>query len=775
MLLQLESTSKNSLALSLAGLFLNFVLVGAAIAQTDREIPPKPPQKATMVVKGAAPESGIFGHVFSELFDKRIDFESRVLNGVLTARVAAEHGRVLFEYTEVKTPIPWSPDTFEWVPSLRIDGKDYVALTPEQIPALRAIAESPEGSLLRHLGLYLVYQAPSADLTSERRGLEIPYQALQSMYATLGIQEFSPDMAVLPKPGEVGALSYSEDPSQSQWMRVPENCVQSKCKYISTPDYQLSAVGGFVNKNVSPLIVFSHNFHMRPPDEQSAKAKTHTDSAKQKPAAGGEDGGQVDDCFGACGGGCSGCYWTHEWIQVDNFENASYTCAGGNSANCAPDDHCCGNNLQRTATMNGLANNIAHCKVTPGAIAHDILCRGPNGALDPLCIAGIEIGADCALALITPWPETTFSYVGPYSGGTIDDLGPSKECCTTRDCALWCEPSGSCTGDSNICPPGSTPFCNTDGGPWQCAGLCPQPAPVCAGGSTPACLPSGAWGSCPVQANCPQPAPVCWNGSAPACAQIYPGEGTWQACPPAPPEWGCPNPAPTCYNGRPVCNLDHTWECASIPPVCQLPAPVCYDGSSPACLENGAWNACPPPPPPPPTGCQQPAPVCYDGSSPACTDGSNWDACPPPPPPPPTGCPEPAPVCYDGSSPGCTDGINWDACPPPPPPPPTGCQDPAPVCDDGSSPGCTDGNWDACPAPPPPPPPPDGCQGSAPVCEDGSSPGCSNGSWDSCPSYTGDRARRVVVINPRPGARATVLPARPQPKKSGETQKRNRE
>jgi hypothetical protein len=161
-------------------------------------------------------------------------------------------GEVLVDYREFAGPpvvIRAADGTrieLQRSPELRVKGLLYGPSTPEQMLALRSLAESMEGELIRRVGVELVAAAPGRELTDLRRGLEIATQAL--------------------------------------WGYFPADAPRAP---VLTADYEVGAAGYVVLTQPEDLVL----------------SVNHTKGHDVKAL---HDDNQVGGCFGRCGSGCTG-------------------------------------------------------------------------------------------------------------------------------------------------------------------------------------------------------------------------------------------------------------------------------------------------------------------------------------------------------------------------------------------------------------------------------------------------------------------------------------
>ena len=211
------------------------VVVGlAAVVAACAELPPEP--SPGLQITSSDPERGIAGTVAAESGDPFLRFESRVTDGVLTTVITDRDGAPVMQYTENG-----------------IDRPDLIALTSPYTTygdelfeaALEDVAVSPSGPLLRDLAYGIGVAAPAEELVRERRGLRVPFQAMQFMVGDL--PETQIDDAEVHANGEV-----------------------------------------FTVKGLDRRLILTENWYEPPPE--GPDGARHSDS---------------EQCFGRCGGGCN--------------------------------------------------------------------------------------------------------------------------------------------------------------------------------------------------------------------------------------------------------------------------------------------------------------------------------------------------------------------------------------------------------------------------------------------------------------------------------------
>jgi hypothetical protein len=394
---------------------------------------------------------GIAGSVTDKVSGATLLFESKRQGDALDARIWNHAGTTQIEYVEAERALVTDPSTgaqsYEPVPALRFGGVDFKELKGPLAEAMGRFANSIEGGLLRKLALYIVEYTPGEDIETERRGLEVPYQAMQTLYATPAIEEYGG--GELKAARHYGAKRLDDTKNipprgpHEPLVAQPVDCEKLQCVYADSHDYQLSAEGGYVVKSLSPRLSLSHNF--APPSVRGADDHHHDEAAAPRDARDKgltfkvvktsatraraprklaprrrDDASQVGDCFGRCGGGCGG--WTHEWIgEPVLIANWTY-CEAPDPHNFMPDcsTFCCSIERQ-VISYSGTAVHVAHGKVTFGSIAHDSCVRalGWPAWLSSLpgmpCFPELLLAADCAIPGVGS--DQTWSYIGPHGEG----------------------------------------------------------------------------------------------------------------------------------------------------------------------------------------------------------------------------------------------------------------------------------------------------------------------------------------------------------------------
>jgi hypothetical protein len=203
-----------------------------------------------LTVKVATREAGIEGEIREAGLS--LLFKSQTVKKSLTATITRSDGTVLYDYREFggETITLRGKDGARIVlsktPELRVQGVLYGPSTPEQLAALRTLATSREGALIRRLGLELYLATPGRELVDERRGLELATQALWPHFP----------------PGGASVAPL-------------------------TVDYEVGEHGYLVLTQPDDLVLATN--HLR------------TNRLLEK-----HDDHQVNDCFGRCGEGCTG-------------------------------------------------------------------------------------------------------------------------------------------------------------------------------------------------------------------------------------------------------------------------------------------------------------------------------------------------------------------------------------------------------------------------------------------------------------------------------------
>jgi hypothetical protein len=430
-----------------------------AVEKRKRKVPHT---KVTFSFSVADPQGGIAGSVADKATGATILFESKLDGEYLSSRIFNRSGVTLVEYVEVERALVTDPLTgaqsFEPVPAVRFGGVEYQELRGPVVDEMRQLATSPEGALILTLAVYLAEYVPGHDLVAVRRGLEVPYQALQKFYTSPAIEEYGGGDLTAAKQFGAKRREATKDlkpPEKAEPLFTDAaDCELFQCAFVDNFDYQFSEQGGYVVKSLSRRLVLSHNF--APPEVRGGEEPhdhTHDDaeaahrrgrnpvfiktggtsvknfSARPlravKPLASmprRDDGSQVGDCFGHCGGGCGN--WSHTWIGEPVLTTHYTYCVGYDPDTPTPMGcglvWCC-STQKEVVSYSGLAVHTASGKVTLGSKAHDSCVRalGWPAWLSSLpgmpCFPALLLAADCAIPGVGE--EHTWSYIGPHSEG----------------------------------------------------------------------------------------------------------------------------------------------------------------------------------------------------------------------------------------------------------------------------------------------------------------------------------------------------------------------
>jgi hypothetical protein len=326
------------------------------------------------------PELGLAGRVREA--GTTVFFTSRKADGELAARITAADGTVLYEYREFDGETVWveakdgSRVELPRSPELRIRGALYGPSTPEQLAALRSLATSREGDLIRRLGLGLVVATPGPELVDERRGLEMATQALWPYFHPGG--QFAPPF---------------------------------------TADYEVGTEGYVVLTQPVDLVLTIN--HTRP------EASKGLQRAWEK-----HDDDQVNGCLGRCGSGCTGgflgydiyeSHWTDTTVGPTNYHQ-EVRCVSGSDWVYT---------WYLTTTTHSVTGLWA-----PGCQLHDSCCRiSPLLCYSLYCTVFVpEVAVDIyndPEAEVRTWTYTSYywsiaTYSLGYSGCTCPGSSPTE-------------------------------------------------------------------------------------------------------------------------------------------------------------------------------------------------------------------------------------------------------------------------------------------------------------------------------------------------------------
>lgn len=327
--------------------------------------------ESRLAVRAASAGEGIQGQL--QRGATALSFSSRRYGDALEAVIRDASGVPLVEYREPGGGLmsiegaDGSALEVPRLPELRILGVPQGVSTPEGLAALQALAEGPEGELLRHLGLELVRAVPGRELMAERRGLEIPLQAL--------------------------------------WSHLPAEATPAP---RLTLDYEVGPYGYLVLTQ-PPDLVLAVN---RVQDRVSAH----------------HDGGQVNDCLGRCGEGCTGGFpgvnpwpWPSEWTDTVGtrfLSQQEYRCMSS-----------------RNVLITWYATPTTHSVTgwyTEACLKHDNCCRMNTLLCWTACNSLIEpVAVTASTGEYRTWVYTDYTY-----DITIEDLGGPDCACSGPECPL---------------------------------------------------------------------------------------------------------------------------------------------------------------------------------------------------------------------------------------------------------------------------------------------------------------------------------------------------
>lgn len=186
--------------------------------------------------------------------------------GLRSGTLRDQDGTLLVEYTESsQAPVYKNAKLvgYESLPTLQFKGSLYAYDSELAWRTMEEIASSPAGELIKYLALNVVFHLPNDELVDLRRVLEVPFQAMQSLYD-------APDIAGTARSIErlIESRSSQTNTSIEQIERstdftlFPSDCIETECEYLVTSDYIFSHDGGsgFVNLTLSQRLVLSHNY-----------------------------------------------------------------------------------------------------------------------------------------------------------------------------------------------------------------------------------------------------------------------------------------------------------------------------------------------------------------------------------------------------------------------------------------------------------------------------------------------------------------------------------
>lgn len=322
----------------------------------------------------------VSGYVVNRATGGRIDFEARKTPGYLFGYIRNSSGETLIEYTESKrTPVYTGKDgtaaaSLEAVPVLRVEGLKYDLFGQDVWREMEEIVDSPSGELIRHLGMYIGFHLPEDHLSDLRRALQVPFQALQSLYRTpVNGPRFDELLRIVETRAANTGVSAAGLHESMALIRWPRDCEMQDCEIVSTSDYVYSMDGGFVSRSLSVQLQLTHGYEEGGPlDDGDAIAPPKNSKGLPRLNAWMDD--EADDCLGRCGFGCGS--WSCRDFDRSRGQPVGEPVCG--SSTSWEERQYYTYTFKRTCTTSG--------RVTDGCICHDRCARNSHlSFFSPTC------------------------------------------------------------------------------------------------------------------------------------------------------------------------------------------------------------------------------------------------------------------------------------------------------------------------------------------------------------------------------------------------------
>lgn len=251
-----------------------------AVEITLAEVVVTPTADSGRLIKGTVSNRSTGSALFFEAVEHQSSRDGDP--GLRSGTFRDQDGTLLVEYSEAsQAPVYRNAELvgYESVPILQFRGTLYSYDDEMTWRTMEEIASGPAGELIEYLALNVVFHAPSDGLVDLRRVLEVPFQAMQSLYDSSDITATARNMERLIESRSAQTSTSVERVEQlTEFTLFPSGCIETECEYLVTSDYVLSQddVSGFVNRTLSQRLVLSHNY-----EAEASLSITNTDTAQQ--------------------------------------------------------------------------------------------------------------------------------------------------------------------------------------------------------------------------------------------------------------------------------------------------------------------------------------------------------------------------------------------------------------------------------------------------------------------------------------------------------------
>lgn len=327
---------------------------------------------ARLVLITADSQRGISG----SLSDERttIQFESKVVNGLVTSKITAGDGRTLWFYDETAENV---------APSMFVSDAPFEFIKRDEIEGeINALVASPEGALIKELAFDLVGVSKEEALRAERRGLETAFQALQAFY--------------------------------------PEHVTS---KPVANSDY-IFTIHGYMVTSQHQWLVLGTNFGPMPSNLYSKRPVADPRFPLQRRAEHDENTPGIDGCLGNCGDGCSASFsncsdqfWGADvYYETGTVTWTIYQCDGYHEF------------IASTRTIhNASVLHTYYGILTNECMNHDVCTRSLGGGLFA-AVACLPLLAPAGLSCIGAHQNASWSGVTDASWIEVVDIDTGQEC-----------------------------------------------------------------------------------------------------------------------------------------------------------------------------------------------------------------------------------------------------------------------------------------------------------------------------------------------------------
>ena len=356
-------------------------------------------------VGGSAGSSDLIASIRGSVIDHQsgiwVDFDARESTDSIFGYIRDKSGNTLIAYEEIEQLSVVQSRTgssgSEYLPRLYFMGVDYSISSDLSWEMMESVATSESGPLIRHLAMFISFHIPEIRLQNLRRALQVPFQAMQSLY-DYSLAE-SPTESSLEtalhnlqrRAASTGVLRETLE-KELALSKHPVDCRFSECEVISTSDYIFSINGGYVNRTLSPQLILSHSYESNAPviDKESLNSVEYKKQDTQiqfnvrlnldnpilpysltpRSLAWADD--EAGHCLGRCGAGCG--RWSCSRYNYSRRRNLRTVC-----------DYRTNYVVREYWEQDHTAYCTTSGLVTDYCLCHD-QCARSSSHLDPACV-----------------------------------------------------------------------------------------------------------------------------------------------------------------------------------------------------------------------------------------------------------------------------------------------------------------------------------------------------------------------------------------------------